>query len=283
MTRCYLCGSANYHIRRGKVRDNEKMVVLECDDCGLVFLADSAISEEFYEHAKMHGEEPLDVEEWLCETHRDDARRIEFLSESLINRDLLDFGCGAAGFLLKARTKARSVMGIELEARLQQHFINKKLEVVPRIGDLPTNRQFDLVTAFHVIEHLQDPAHVLSELAKFCRQEGKIIIEVPSSSDALLSLYQSVPFSEFTYWSCHLYLFNADNLRILARKAGLQLDYVKHIQRYPLSNHLYWLAKGSPGGHQKWSYIDSPELSMAYEASLAAVGKTDTIIAALSL
>jgi hypothetical protein len=98
----------------------------------------------------------------------------------------------------------------------------------------------------------------------------------------LLTLYESTPFSEFTYWSCHLYLFNSSNLALLVRKAGLKMNYVKQIQRYPLSNHLYWLAKGKPGGHQKWHFLDSTELHAAYERQLAAIGKCDTILASIS-
>ncbi len=230
----------------------------------------------------MHGQEPLPVEEWLRETVKDDERRFAFFNDAITSRDLLDFGCGAGGFLIRAKERVRSAIGIELEARLQQHFKANGLEVVQRIEELPTSRRFDVITAFHVIEHLQDPAATLSELAARCRLDGKILVEIPSSSDALLTLYENTPFTEFTYWSCHLYLFNATNLTNLAKKAGLRLDYVKHVQRHPISNHLYWLAKGKPGGHKTWNFLDSKDLDRAYEASLAAIGKTDTIIACFS-
>jgi cyclopropane fatty-acyl-phospholipid synthase-like methyltransferase len=201
----------------------------------------------------------------------------------LTRRQLLDFGCGPGGFLLKARTRARRVMGVELEARLQKHFRLHDLDVAPTLEDLPAGQRFDVITAFHVVEHLGDPADMLAQMAAKLRKGGRIIIEVPSSADALLTLYGCTPFSEFTYWSCHLFLFNADNLPLLAEKSGLQLDYVEHIQRYPLSNHLYWLSQGKPGGHQVWDFIDSEPLCRAYEAQLAALGKTDTLMAGLRL
>lgn len=282
MLKCYLCGSSDHQNRLGKVRDDESLSILECQNCGLVFLSNAELPAGFYEQSKMHGQEPPSIEEWLRETSKDDERRFAFLSAAITNRDLLDFGCGAGGFLIKAMSKARSAMGIELEARLQQHFKLKGIEVAQRIEELPISRKFDVITVFHVIEHLKDPAATLSELAARCRTGGKILIEIPSSSDALLTVYENAPFSEFTYWSCHLYLFNANNLEILAEKAGLKLDYVKHIQRYPLSNHLFWLSKGKPGGHQTWSFLDSDDLDKSYEASLAAVGKTDTIVACFS-
>lgn len=58
------------------------------------------------------------------------------------------------------------------------------------------------------------------------------------------------------------------------------MEFIKHIQRYPLSNHLYWLSKGKPAGHVKWgNFLDSEELSKAYENQLASLQATDTIIA----
>jgi SAM-dependent methyltransferase len=230
----------------------------------------------------MHGSNLQPVDAWRRETNRDDERRYRYLGEALTNRDVLDFGCGVGGFLLKARSLARRVVGIELEERLRPYYHANGLDVYDALGELVVGERFDLITAFHVIEHLEDPAGMLCLLATRLQPGGKIVIEVPSSADALLTLYENVPFSEFTYWSCHLYLFNASNLQLLAKKAGLKLEYVSHIQRYPLSNHLHWLARGLPGGHQAWSFMDSDELSRAYEARLASLGKTDTLIASFS-
>ena len=68
----------------------------------------------------------------------------------------------------------------------------------------------------------------------------------------------------------------------LIKQAGLKLNWTKHVQRYPLSNHLYWLAKGRPGGHQKWDFLDNIKLNAEYENQLALIGKTDTIIVGIS-
>lgn len=281
-TKCYLCDCMEHRRRPGKVRDDASLEIFECQSCGLVFLSRTELPEGFYEQSSMHGDGPQPIEEWLRDTDRDDERRFQSLSEAMTNRDVLDIGCGVGGFLLKARSKANMVMGVELEARLEPHFNSNGLNVVKNTDDLMPEQRFDLITAFHVIEHLEDPAGMLRKLATRLREGGRIIIELPSSADALLTLYESLPFSEFTYWSCHLYLFNAANFEILTKKAGLKLDYVSQVQRYPLSNHLYWLAKGKPGGHQKWHFLDSLDLHTAYEKQLAAIGKCDTIFASIS-
>jgi hypothetical protein len=108
-----------------------------------------------------------------------------------------------------------------------------------------------------------------------------MVIDVPSSEDALLTLYGSDAFQRFTYWTQHLFLFNAETLRRLASQAGLRVVSIQQFQRYPLSNHLHWLSRKQLGGHWQWSFLDTQELSTAYAASLAAMGKCDTIIAHL--
>jgi SAM-dependent methyltransferase len=141
---------------------------------------------------------------------------------------------------------------------------------------------FDVITAFHVIEHLPNPHEILKKLKKLLNNKGKLIIEVPNANDALLTLYKSKAFSQFTYWSCHLYLYTAHTLKFLAQQCGFEVEFIKHVQRYPLSNHLYWLSCTKPGGHEKWGeLLDSKALSKAYEAQLASLEATDTIIACL--
>ena len=77
-------------------------------------------------------------------------------------------------------------------------------------------------------------------------------------------------------------LLESNTLNFLAKKAGFEVEFIKHIQRYPLSNHLYWLSFNKPGGHEKWEgFLDSKELNLAYENQLAALGTTDTLIACL--
>jgi hypothetical protein len=219
MNSCYLCNSKRYTLRDGSVRDDPEIKVLECEECGLVYLSSlKHIENDHYENSGMHDGETPDINAWLKESATDDERRYQFLKEKMVNSTVLDFGCGAGGFLDKAGKTESKVAG------------------------------------------------------------GEIIVEVPNSNDALLTLYNNEPFQNFTYWSQHLFLFNTTTIQMLIKKAGLKLNWTKHIQKYSLSNHLYWLAKGKPGGHKEWNFIESVELNRQYENQLATLGLTDTIM-----
>lgn len=233
------------------------------------------INPGFYEESGMHGGSMVPVETWLRETDWDDQRRFEMLKSMITNRNVLDFGSGAGGFLCKAKTLAAKAEGIELEKRVHEFWGEKlTLHKSPDTVD----GKFDVITAFHVIEHLVDPLVMLRRLADLLDENGCLVVEVPSADDVLLTLYDSEAFQRFTYWSQHLFLFNAETLRRLGEQAGLRVVAIKQYQRYPLSNHLYWLSQQQPGGHKDWSFLDSPQLSEAYASALSAVGKCDTLI-----
>jgi len=276
---CYLCDSSSFTTRKGQVRDASDLEILECTHCGLVTLSSlSHIQAGFYEDSGMHGAVPTAITTWLKETDWDDQRRFEMIKPMLPNKKLLDFGCGAGGFLNKAQHLAEAVAGIELELRVQKHW-HTRITIHPDVES--AGRGYDLITAFHVIEHLADPIAMLKALAVKLSRNGCMVVEVPSSEDALLTLYDSDAFQHFTYWSQHLFLFNAETLRRLAEQAGLHIVTIQQYQRYSLANHLHWLSRYKPGGHQKWAFLDSPELKVAYASALAAMGKCDTLIAYL--
>lgn len=276
---CYLCNHPDYRVRKGGVRDDLSLRIHECTNCGLVTLSSLRhIQAGHYEDSGMHGDDLPTIEAWLRDTEQDDQRRFEMLKATLVNRKVLDFGCGAAGFVRKVHSLTAEVAGVEPEHRVREYW-GDTIALYASLED--AGAQYDLITAFHVVEHLPDPSSMLKELATRLKDRGRLVIEVPSSDDALLTLYDSDAFQRFTYWSQHLFLFNAETLRRLAVQAGLRVVSIQQFQRYPLSNHLHWLSRHQPGGHQHWSFLDTPALIEAYAASLAAVGKCDTLIAHL--
>ena len=140
MNECYLCSGTEFNKRSGSVRDNPDIEVLECVSCGLVFLSSfDHIRDDFYESSEMHGGEMPDVQTWLKETAWDDERRFQYLKSVLPNCRLLDFGCGAGGFLLKARELAATAHGVEPEIRLNSHYTDHGLTVFQNLPNIPND------------------------------------------------------------------------------------------------------------------------------------------------
>ena len=134
--RCYLCQSTNFSTRKGSVRDNDQLQILECHSCGLVQLSSlDHLQQGHYENSGMHGADPEPIEVWERNTAEDDNRRFEMLKTLLPNQRVLDFGCGNGGFLKKAQELASGVTGIEPERRVREH-LRDKLQILPGFSDL---------------------------------------------------------------------------------------------------------------------------------------------------
>tara|TARA_A100001035_G_scaffold242072_1_gene208359 strand:- start:767 stop:1624 length:858 start_codon:yes stop_codon:yes gene_type:complete len=283
---CYLCGSTKQIKRRGKPRDNKSLNVFECCDCGLVFLDSfEHINENFYQESGMHDSEiqPDTFEDWLEESKIEDNKRIEKHKSKINGQKILDFGCGSGGFLSKARKYASIVKGIELEKRVKNYW-EGNIEIDFNLDKIIREKEtFDVITMFHVLEHIKDPISTLKDISKCIKANGEIIIEVPSSEDALLTLYNCEPFQNFSYWSNHLFLFNNNTLKKVIEKAGLKVNLIENYQRYSLSNHLYWLSNGKPNGHKVFSSLNSEILNSSYAEMLGKIKKTDTLIAYASI
>ena len=137
--------------------------------------------------------------------------------------------------------------------------------------------QVDVVSLFHVVEHFYDPTIELQRIHNLLRPGGLVVIETPNSDDALLSKYENSEFQNFTYWSHHPMLHSHKSLQALVERNNFTVLENLGIQRYDLNNHLYWLSKGLPGGHEVWRGKTSDDAIEGYAKSLIANKTCDTL------
>lgn len=262
-----------------RVRDRDDVQARRCRRSGVVFLSrcDHIVGDYYAAKPVVEGIT------WGMTTatppplENDRRRALEFAS-LIAGRRWLDFGAGHGGALDLLRPLAAAAAGLEPNDGQRAAIAARGHQVYAGLGELGDAR-FDVVTLFHVFEHLLDPVGVLRALRDRLAPGGEIVIEVPHARDALLTTFDCAAFRDFTLWSEHLILHTRDSLEAMIRAAGLTVASMTGRQRYPLSNHLYWLRHGAPGGHGHWPFLSNPELDRQYEAALAAVDQTDTLIA----
>lgn len=278
--KCYLCNSEDIKLIHKGTRDNPDIDVVECRNCKLVFLSSfDHIKDVIYEESEMHvDKKENDIIKYREKTRQDDLRRVTMLLNKINDKKVLDFGCGNGGFIKYAYefTKNKKIKGVELETRERYYLRNEGFEIKKYIYEY--DEKFDLITMFHVLEHLIDPINFLKQLASYLNDNGEIIIEVPNSEEALIKLYNLKEFEDFTYWSFHAFLYNNKNIERLISKCGLKIKWKKQIQRYSLANHLYWLSNKKPNGHNEWSFLDNDEMNKLYKQELEKNNLCDTII-----
>ena len=264
-----------------KTRDVDDLVVWKDGMSGVIYIDSFYTGDLTYEQANYRQEKEVSLNTGAPEYERltDAKRRLDFCRRFCVGKNLLDFGCGSGEFLNKIRPYCKSVTGVELEKGLVREIKKSGIHCFNSLSDI-NDKSVDLLVSFHVLEHLPDPLSTLVDLKNKVVDGGIVLFEVPHAGDFLLSHMINEEFKNFTLWSQHLILHTRESLRRMLAYVGFKEIEIIGIQRYPLSNHLYWLSKGLPGGHKSLlSVLDTPSLGDAYQDSLNRMDATDTLIA----
>jgi SAM-dependent methyltransferase len=153
----------------------------------------------------------------------------------------------------------------------------ESFEAVQRAGE-----RYELVCLFHVLEHVFDPGRFLADCAGCLAAGGRLIIEVPSLDDPLLSLYECEAYRRFYFQRQHPYVYSAASMTRLLKHLGFELERGIPHQRYGLENHLGWLSSGKPGGSAPLRELLS-SCEAEYARCLEQAARTDSFIAVAGL
>jgi 2-polyprenyl-3-methyl-5-hydroxy-6-metoxy-1,4-benzoquinol methylase len=262
-----------------ETRDVKPLRVCRDRVSGVIYIDGYYTGDDTYKKGDYRQETVQRAGEPTYEQQADATRRANAFRSYYSGKAIADFGCGLGDFLRLVQPETASCVGIEL----QQDAVDALRDVgVPceTSIDALVDGSLDALFSFHVLEHLPNPLEILALLKPKLKEGGHAIFEVPHARDFLLDYVDSEPFRKFTLWSQHLVLHTRDSLKRMLEHAGYRDVVVTGVQRYPLSNHMLWMTSGRPGGHKsKFAAIDTPELTAAYEAALAKIDATDTLIA----
>jgi 2-polyprenyl-3-methyl-5-hydroxy-6-metoxy-1,4-benzoquinol methylase len=92
---------------------------------------------------------------------------------------LLDIGCGTGDFLVVAKNDGWQITGIEPGEKPRKIAIRKGVSFVNKLSDIEDN-SFDVITMWHVLEHVPDLEFQIKELKRLIKPNGTILIAVPN-------------------------------------------------------------------------------------------------------
>lgn len=135
---------------------------------------------------------------------------------------ILDYGCGTGDFLRTCLKARWSVQGIEPDEKARTIAENKlSITLKQDISEIPKNTKYDVITAWHVLEHVSDLRGTLKNLRKRLEKEGFLFIAVPNVTSHDAQHYRE-------YWAAydvprHLYHFSQESFNSLITKSKLKL------------------------------------------------------------
>jgi|AntRauMFilla1563_2_1112583.scaffolds.fasta_scaffold00396_16 2-polyprenyl-3-methyl-5-hydroxy-6-metoxy-1,4-benzoquinol methylase len=233
LTKCPLCKSGLF-LNSEEVIDHavskESFIICKCTSCQILFTNPRPT----YDHIARY----YDFPEYY--SHDDSAKgltqliyqqvkkiainqKIKLLSDLKPKKGkLLDFGCGTGEFIFQARKKDWKIAGVEpnQKARKQamaksEHGIYKDLEALDK------NERFDVITLFHVLEHVHDIRKVVKRLLKHLKSNGYLIIAVPNPDSYDAKFYQK----DWAGWDVprHLYHFTYESMKSFQNNFDLEI------------------------------------------------------------
>lgn len=209
--------------------------VVCCRRCGLAYLNPRPAELEL---------EALYTEAYFCSMQRrtgtEDAEKgIAEQTEDIVGIErfkkhgtLLDIGCATGHLLVAARRRGWEVTGIEFSewaARIaREQFGLEVLAGTVESLTLPQKR-FDVITIYHVLEHLPDPLSALQRASRWMKDDGLLVIRLPNLRSFDVRYYQD----QWEGWSVpfHFYHFSPKTLKRLLGVAGFQVMQIE----FPLS------------------------------------------------
>lgn len=139
-------------------------------------------------------------------------------------KTLLDIGAGTGDFLSVCKKNNWSVYGIEPSKNARKLADNKNIKLQEDFSDY-TNKQFDVITMWHVLEHVPNLTEYINKLKNLLKPNGILVIAVPNFKS-----YDALHYKEF--WAAydvprHLWHFSKNAIQKLFAKADMKIEKIQ--------------------------------------------------------
>jgi SAM-dependent methyltransferase len=210
---CILCG-ASYTPLKGY----EKDYLVKCDSCHLVFASRKPTYQElvdcYLEYPRSNEISPITLKR--CDQLLD---RFEQFRKT---NKIIDVGAGEGWFLYQAKKRGWDVYGTEFEDRAISLCNEKGVSMQKGVLD-PTNyeaNEFDVVTSFEVVEHINNPKEEFINFNQLLRQGGLVYVTTPNFNSVSRTLLKGK--WHVLHYPEHITYYVPDTLIFAFKKAGFR-------------------------------------------------------------
>lgn len=158
------------------------------------------------------------------------------------NIKLLDVGCGEAEFLKVMDNNRFNLTGIDF--RVNKKISNESIGLIEGsfLEHNFDDREFDVITMWHVIEHLPNPYRLFNKIDRVLKKDGVVFISTPNTSSFGMKLGKS----DWFHFDIprHLNLYNIKSMQELSMKTNFELiKTINPVIEFPLD--LFWSLKNN--------------------------------------
>lgn len=259
ITACENCGSTRWKVY-GVTADNQPAhpVQCRCTECDLVFanprLTSESLAAVYRNYYSRYA--PDQAARSMIETYDAVARTLlAEIGRSRREGALLDIGCGTGAFMARARDAGYEVSGVELsiegveQARGEhglERVVHGTLEEA-RFGD----DSFDIVVAWHLIEHVSGVGSFVDEVRRVLRPGGIVVIGTEAHRYPINAWLRMLRFATGRVprpvtSDLHTYVFSPRALRDCFERRGFETVHLRAYDEQTLAERVRLFGAGSP-------------------------------------
>jgi SAM-dependent methyltransferase len=246
---CPVCGSVNFRDKlqvQDKSVSQELFTIVQCQNCEFQFTnprPDAAHIGKYYESdayvSHNSGAQGLINQVYKLARVFTVRRKVTLITKLNGGRAgrLLDYGCGTGHFLAGAKEKGWQVAGLEPNDRARQEATERVGQPIQEPSALTALApgSFDVITLWHVLEHVHTLNETLDQLLAALKPGGKLLIAVPNVESLDAKHYRQD-------WAAydvprHLYHFSPSTMKQLLAEHGLVVP-----QTLPLALDAYYVS-----------------------------------------
>ncbi|MBS9461286.1 class I SAM-dependent methyltransferase [Flagellimonas sp. 389] len=152
-------------------------------------------------------------------------KKIQIIDNQIDKRSsLLDIGAGTGDFLKSAISKGFKAAGIEPNEKARTNAEQKGITLHQDLADVKEHK-FQVITMWHVLEHLPNLQEQIKQIAKLLEPNGKLFIAVPNYKSFDAKYYR-------THWAAfdvprHLWHFSRLSIQRLFEKENMEVVSIK--------------------------------------------------------
>lgn len=221
-------------------------------------------------------EKHVKANEWMR------GRRVKYLRPRLPrNGRILEVGCASGFMLYPLVEEGYQCVGVEPSGIFGDYVRSRGIPCYDSfeelLADATYRNGFDVIMHAFVLEHVSDPYVFLRNQLEILREDGSLVVEIPNSADALITIYDIPQFERFYWHVGHHWYFSEKSLEFLLSRFGLPYEILLD-QRYDLSNHMVWARDGKPGGMGRFTEEFGQDIEDQYRQGLIRARKCDTLV-----
>jgi SAM-dependent methyltransferase len=160
---------------------------------------------------------------------------------------MLEIGCSSGGYMEQVRLQGWRVEGIEFSDQAASIARSKGFNV--QTGSLEQvqvpDEQYDVITAWMVLEHLHEPVLGLKRLREWIKPEGYLVASVPVSKSLAKLFFKDSCYD--LHLPNHLFHYTPETLKIVLANSGWKVErtFWQRNSNTLLMSFEYWAAENN--------------------------------------